>query len=47
MQQLIMMGEYRPEPTLDNPLMILLLMMRAGVIIAVWEGKKLCIGQKS
>jgi hypothetical protein len=41
MQQLIMMGEYRPEPTLDNPLMILLLMMHAGVIIAVWEGKKI------
>jgi hypothetical protein len=40
MQQLIMMSEYRPEPTLDNPLMILLLMMHAGVIIAVWEGKK-------
>jgi hypothetical protein len=40
MQQLIMMVEYRPEPTLDNPLMILLLMMHAGVIIAVWEGEK-------
>jgi hypothetical protein len=40
MQQLIMMSEYRPEPTLDNPLMILLLRMHAGVIIAIWEGEK-------
>jgi hypothetical protein len=34
------MGEYRPDPTVDNSLMILLLMMHAGVIIAVWEGDK-------
>jgi hypothetical protein len=32
MQQLIIMGEYRPEPTLNNA--------RWG-IIAVWEGKKI------
>jgi hypothetical protein len=31
------MDEYRPEPTLDNPLMILLLMMHAGVIIGQGE----------
>jgi hypothetical protein len=35
-----MMGEYRPDPTLDIPLMILLLIMHAGVIIAIWEREK-------
>jgi hypothetical protein len=40
LQHLIIIGEYRPVPTLDNPLMILLLMMHAGVIIAIWEGEQ-------